>query len=343
MSQAELMSSNPTSKHHLNPNFFDLSAFVLPPANRSLTESVFSMNWLHSHQVIIQGITDYQAAFYALQMKAYGTDIVAGISPGKGGTAIEGIPVFDLIEQAQAQIGEVGISLIFVDADRVLDAAKEAIAAGIRKIIIFTPRVPPQDTIELIKQARLTDTLIIGPGSHGIVIPQQVWLGNLQPEFYQPGSVGIITSSRHLCYEVAAELNRAELGQSTVVSLGSDRLIGSDLSYWLATLNEDPRTKAIVAIGQRVNQIESIVAYSKTHGYDKPVILYLAGLKAPQVKLYGDALTIITNHLSGSIPVVNRDRQTTEQLRDIGIKIASKPSEIPGIVKAALATVNSNQ
>ena len=327
------MSSNPDLNR---ANFFDLSVFVRPTVNRTLTESVLSMNWLHSHKVIVQGITNYQAAFCALQMKAYGTDLAAGVSPGNGGTTIEGIPVFDLVEQAQAQIGEVEVSLIFVDADRVLDAAKEAIATGIRKIIIFTPRVPPLDTIELIEHARAHDALVLGPGSHGIVIPQQVWLGNLQPEFYQPGTIGLITSSRHLCYEVAAELNNANLGQSTVVSLGSDRITGSDLSHWLAVLNEDPKTEAIVTIGQRVSQIESIIAYSKNHGYNKPVIAYLAGLKAPQAKVYGDAQTIITNHLSGSIPVINRDRQTTEQLRDIGIKIASKPSEIPGIIQAAL-------
>lgn len=331
------MFSNPNVNR---ANFFDLSAFVRPPVNRSFTESGLPMNWFHPHKVIVQGITDYQAAFCAVQMKTYGTDIIAGVSPGNGGTAIEGIPVFDLIEQVQTQISEVEISLIFVSPYQVLDAVKEAIAAGIRKIIIFTPRVPPQDTIKLINHARSTNTLILGPGSHGIAIPQQVWLGNLQPEFYQPGTVGLITSSRHLCYEVASELNHANLGQSIIVSLGNDRIIGSDLSHWLATLNEDPNTEAIVAIGQRVNQIESILAYSKNHGYDKPVVVYLVGLKAPQVKVYGDATTIITNHLSGSIPVVNRDRRTTEKLRNIGIKIASKPSEIPEIVKSALATVN---
>ena len=332
VAEAELMFFNPDTNH---ANFFDLSAFIQPPVNRSLTEFL-PMNWFDPHKVIVQGINDYQAAFCAIQMKSYGTDIVAGVSPGNGGTVVENIPVFDLIEQVQAQIGEVEISLIFVDSYQVLDAAKEAIAAGIRKIIIFTPRIPPQDTIELIKHARLTDTLILGPGSHGLVIPQQLWLGNLQPEYYQPGGVGLITSSRHLCYEVAAELNTAKLGQSIIVSLGSDRIIGSDLSYWLATLNEDPNTNAIVAIGQRVDRLESIVAYSKNHGYNKPVVFYLAGLKAPQKKFYRDALTIISNHLSSSIPVINRDRQTTDKLRDIGIKIASKPSEIPGIIQAAL-------
>lgn len=294
------------------------------------------MNWFHPNKVIIQGITDYQAAFCGVQMKAYGTDIVAGVSPGNGGTTIEGIPVFDLIEQI-AEVEQIDISLIFTEPYRVLDAAQEAIAAGIRRIIIFTSRVPPLDTIKLIKQAKLTNTLILGPGSNGLVVPQQVWLGNLQPQFYQPGEVGLITSSRHLCYEVAAELNAVGLGQSVIVSLGNDRVIGSDLSYWLKNLNEDDNTKAIVAIGQRVNEVESIVAYSKNHGYDKPIAVYLAGLKAPQAKMYRDAQTIIRNHLSGSIPVVNRERQTISKLRKIGIKIAQKPSEIPAIIQTALS------
>ncbi|MEL6578236.1 MAG: CoA-binding protein [Cyanobacteria bacterium J06621_12] len=321
--------------------FFDLSSFVQPPPKKSFSESVLSMNWFYPHKVIVQGITDYQAAFCAAQMKAYGTDVIAGISPGYKGTSVADIPVFDLIEQVQAEIAQVDISLIFVDSYQVLDAAQEAIAAGIRQIIIFTPRVPPQDTIKLIKYARSTNTLILGPGSHGIVIPQQVWLGNLQPQFYQPGNVALITSSRHLCYEVAAELNRAEIGQSMVVSIGSDRIIGSDLAHWLAILNEDPHTQAIVAIGQRINQIESIVAYSKSHGYNKPVVVYLAGLHAPQAKVYRDAITIISNHLSASIPVINRDRQTTDELRKIGIKIAQKPSEIPLIIQAELSAVEN--
>lgn len=299
------------------------------------------MNWSHPNKVIIQGITDDRAIFCALHMKAFGTDIVAGVCPGKGGTTVEGVPVFDLVEQVQTEIGFVELSLIFVDPYQVLDAAKEAIAAGIRQIIIFTPRVPPQDTIELIRCAQKTNTLILGPGSHGIIIPQKVCLGNLEPQFYQPGTVGLITSSRHFGYEVAAELNAAKIGQSMIVSVGNDRIIGSDLAYWLATLNQDSNTKAIVAIGQRVNQINSIIAYSKDHGYDKPIVVYFAGLKAPQTKVYRDALTIISNQLSASIPVVNRDRQTAAQLRKIGLKIAKKPSEIPPIIQKALARENS--
>lgn len=318
------------------PNFFDLSSFVQPPVT-SLAENAQSMNWFPPNKVIIQGITSYHAAFCALQMKAYGTDIVAGVNPGDGGTEVSGIPVFNLVEQVQSQVAQIDISLIFVDSYQVLDAVQEAIAAGIRRIIIFTPRVPPLDTIKLIKRARSTDTLILGPGSHGIVIPQEVWLGNLQPQFYQPGVVGLITTSRHLCYEVAAELNTAKIGQSMIVSLGNDPIIGSNLPHWLAVFNEDPRTKAIVAIGQRINEIDAIIAYSKNRGYDKPVIFYLAGLQAPQEKVYRDATTIISNHLSASIPAINRDRQTTDKLEEIGIKLARKPSEIPTLIQQTFA------
>ncbi len=295
------------------------------------------MNWSPPNKVIIQGITESQAAFYAVQMKAYGTDIVAGVSPGQGGTEVGNIPVFDLVEQVLTLVEVIDISLIFVHPCQVLDAAVEAIAAGIRRIIILTPGVPPLDTIELIKCAEANDTLILGPGSHGVIIPEQAWLGKLQPQFYQPGSVGLITSSQHLSYEVAAELNQADIGQSIVVSLGQERIVSSNLFQWLSILNEDPNTKVIVSIGQSINETEEITTYCKNHGYDKPIVVYIAGLKAPQDKLFRDAVTIISNHLSASIPVVNRDQQTISKLKKVGIKVAKKPSDIPKIIQKALS------
>jgi succinyl-CoA synthetase alpha subunit len=295
------------------------------------------MNWFPPNKVIIQGITESQAAFYAVQMKAYGTEIVAGINPGNGGIEVEGIPVFDLVEQVLNQVDKIDASLIFVHPYQVLDAAKEAIAAGIKQIIIFTPQVPPLDTIELIKCAKATDTLILGPGSHGIIIPQQVWLGKLQPQLYQPGKVGLITTSQYLSYEVAAELNQTNIGQSIVVSLGEECIIGSSLPQWLKILNEDPNTKAIVYIGQRLNETEEIINYYQKHGHDKPIILYLAGLKTPQEKLFRDAFTIISTHLSGSISPENQERQTIKKWQKAGIKIAKRPSEIPAMIQTALS------
>ena len=300
------------------------------------------MNWSATNKVIIQGITEYQASLYAVRMKACGTEIVAGVSPGNGGTVVGDIPVFDLVEQVREKVEQIDVSLIFVEPYQVLDAAREAIAAGIRRLIIVTAKIPPLDTIELVHHARITNTLILGPGSNGIVIPDRVWLGNLQPQFYLPGTVGLITSSRHLCYEVAAELNSADLGQSMVVSLGNERIIGSNLAYWLAILSEDPNTEAIVSIGQRIDCVEEIVAYSKKHGYDKPIVVYLAGLKAPQEKIYHDAVTIVSNHLSASIPAVNRDRQTISKLKKIGIEVAKKPSEIPKMIREALSQTKAD-
>ena len=287
------------------------------------------MNWSPSNKVIIQGIAEPQAALVATQMINYGTDVVAGISPGQGGQIIEDIPIFDLVEQVLDLVDKIDISLIFVAPERVLDAVREAISVGIKKVVILTSYIPPLDTIKLIKHARANDTLILGPGSDGIIIPQQVCLGTLQPEFFQSGEIGLITASRDLCYEVVNELNRANLGQSMVISLGSDRIVGSDLSQWLSILNQDPGTEAIVYIGLDIEAAEELATFCRHEKYHKPIISYTAGLKTPQVRTYSDAVTIISNHLSASIPAVNLERRITNKLKKAGVKIAKCPSEIP--------------
>ena len=294
------------------------------------------MNWSSPNKVIIQGITEPGVAFHALQMKAYGADIVAGVSPGQGGKIIEDIPIFDLVEQVLTATDKIDTSLIFVRPYQVLDAVKEAIFTGIRRVIIFTPDVPPLDTIELIKCAKVSDTLILGPGSDGIMIPEQVWLGKLQPQFYQSGKVGLITASKYLSYEVAAELNQANLGQSMVISLGSDRIIGSNLPQWLSILNEDPQTEAIVSIGQRIKDMEEIANLYQSQGYDKPIVSYTAGLKTSKERVLSDAVTIISNHLSTSIPAGNQERRIINKLKKVGIKVAKRPSEIPNLLSKIL-------
>lgn len=295
------------------------------------------MNWSSHSQIIVQGITESLGTYYALQMKAYGTNIVAGVSPGNGGRLLEDIPVFDLVEQAITEYGKIDTSLIFVPPYEVLDAALEAIAAGIRRIIIFTSGVPPLDTIDLSKRAKATNTTILGPGSHGIIIPEQTWLGTLHPQFYQAGMVGLISYSKYLSYEVARELNQAEIGQSMVVSLGSDRLIGSNILKWLSILNDDANTKAIVFIAQELNQTVEITTYCRNIDSNKPIISYVAGLKAPRKRYFNDAKTIISNHLSASIPALNQGKQKIAELKKAGSPIARKPSEIPKLVQQALS------
>jgi len=296
------------------------------------------MNWSPPNKVIIQGIAESHTTFYTAQMKSYGTEIVAGVSPGYGGTTVANLPVFDLVEQVIAEIGNIDISLVFVDAHQVLDAAKEAITAGIKQIVIFTPQVPPLDTIKLIEYAEAHKALIVGPGSDGLVIPQQVWIGKLNPQFFEPGRVGLITTSQHLSYEVAAELNQADIGQSIIVSIGQDPIVGSDLLQWISILNNDPNTEAIISIGHSINAAKEIVAYCKNNSCKKPIIVYVVGLKAPKEKMFRDALTIISNHLSNSIPAVNRDRQKINKLKKAGIMVAKKPSEIPKLIQDAFST-----
>ena len=290
------------------------------------------MNWSFPNNVIIQGISESQAAFYAVQMKAYGTEIIAGVSPGKGGTQIEDIPVFDLVEQILTITDKIDTSLIFVPPYQVLDATIEAIASGIRRIIIFTSNIPAQEAIKIIKYAEANNTLLLGPGSQGIIIPEQLWMGSLQPQFYQSGNVGLITTSEHLSYEVAAELNSAGSGQSMVVSLGSERIIGSDLTQWLSILDEDPNTETIVFVGHRIDLSEEIVTYCQGSDRHKPIIVYIAGLEAPQETVFRDAITIISNHLSASIPAENQGKHNIAKLETAGIKVAKRPGEIPTIL-----------
>ena len=294
------------------------------------------MNWSSPDKVIIQGITEPQAALIAVEMKNYGTNLVAGVSPGQGGKTIEDIQIFDLVEQVLTLADKIDISIIFVPPCQVLDAVKEAISVGIKKIIILTSNVPPLDTIELIKYARASNTDILGPGSEGIVIPERACLGKLQPEFFRWGKVGLIADSRDVCYEVVTELNRANLGQSMAISLGSDRIIGSNLPQWLSILNEDPNTDAIVSIGKDLKNAEEIAIFCENRSCHKPIISYTFGLNTPQERNYGDAVAIISNRLSASIPAVNLERSIIKKLKKVGIKTAQRPSEISSMLLTML-------
>jgi succinyl-CoA synthetase alpha subunit len=290
------------------------------------------MKWIYETPIIIQGITELQICSYISSMKVCATQIAAGVNSGKGGTIVEDIPVFDLVEEAVAVAGKNVTSLIFVHPYEVLDAAREAIDAGIKQIIILTNNVPPLDIITLLKYAAINNSSILGPGSQGLLVPEKICWGRLQPQVYQPGMVGLIGSS-YLSYEIAKELNRAEMGQSLVVDLGNDPILGSGLAQWLSILNEDPHTKAIVYVGQEVTDIEAVTDYYRNYGYNKPLVIYLVGQKITQEKKFRDATTIITNHLSVSIPTANSEKQVLSELSKVGIKIAKHPQEITSMLK----------
>ncbi|MGK7874086.1 MAG: CoA-binding protein [Xenococcaceae cyanobacterium] len=294
------------------------------------------MNWTPPSKVLIQGITEPLSLHYAARMKAYGTNIVAGISAGKGGQLLDEIPVFDLVEEALSQVGEVETTLIFVEPYRVLDAALEAIAAGIKQIILLSGGVPPLDMVRLFKKAQATNTMIIGPGSAGIIIPEKIWLGTSEPQFYTPGKVGLISRTDSLSYEVALELTQAGLGQSIAVSLGTEGIIGSTFEQWLQILEEDKNTQAIVLIGQPRGSAEQAAAEYIASQIKKPVIAYIAGLQAPAERTFEDAATIIATQLSYSVPTTNTDKQTIAAFQKAKVTVAKGPAQIADLVKKVL-------
>lgn len=294
------------------------------------------MQWMPDSKVLIQGIATPLGSHYAARMKAYGTNVVAGVSVGRGGQQANEIPIFDLVEEAIDEVGEIEISLIFVDAYEVLDAALEAIAARIERIIIVTCGVPPLDMVSLLSKARATNTFILGSGSHGLIIPDKLWLGICEPHFYTPGNIGLISRIDSLSDEVAFCLTQAGLGQSIAVSLGTDGIIGANFEQWLQILEEDDSTEAIVLLGQPDGSTEIAAANYIASAIKKPVIAYIAGLQAPVERSFGDATTIVATQLSQASPATSTEKQTIAALKQAKVNIAKRPSEIPKLVQTIL-------
>lgn len=296
------------------------------------------MNWNPSSKIIVQGITNTLGSYYTNRMKAYGTNIVAGICAGKGGQHLFDIPIFDLVEEAIAEVGEVETSIIFVAPDRALDAALEAIAAEIKQIILVSAGIPPLDMVRLLKVAQATNTLILGCGSAGILIPEKIWLGTIEPHFYTPGKVGLISRSNSVCYEVALALNKAQLGQSIAVILGKQRIIGSSFEQWLEILDRDNNTEIIVAIEHSNSHISPSLADFIAKKIQKPTITYLAGLAVPIERNFIDALSIITAQVSYSVPATNQEQKTISAWQKVGLKLADRPSQVPKLIKEVFSS-----
>ena len=294
------------------------------------------MNLTPESKVLVQGITDLRALTHASLMKNYGTNVVAGISPGYGGQELQGIPVFHLIEQAIPVVGSIDTTVIFVPPYAVLDAALEAIAAGIRQIIIVTEGVPPLDMIRLVRKAEATETLVIGPHCSGLIVPNKLLLGTHPTHCYTPGPVGLISRSSTLTYEIASELTRAKLGQSIGVSIGSDSIIGSTFAQWLQILDEDDRTEVIVLVGEIGGGGEEAAAAYIAEAIDKPVIAYIAGRHIPKGKLIGHASGLMLSLALENSVGTGTAKTKIAAFQNAKIPIADRPSQIPALVKKAL-------
>jgi succinyl-CoA synthetase alpha subunit len=290
--------------------------------------------WTTESKILIQGITESFGLNCIAKMKAYGTNIVAGVSAGESKREILEIPIFDLVETAIEAVETIDTSIIFVPPYEVLDAALEAIAANIKNLIIVTSGVPPLDLVHLLDKARTTDTLVLGSSSSGIIIPEIICLGSLEPEFYTVGNVGLISYSDRLNYEVALQLNRAGLGQSIVVTLGDENINCSSFEQWLDILERDERTQAIVLIAQTNKPFDnSLIQYLQTQT-KKPTIVYLAGVEVPIPRHLTDAASIIAHQLSYSVTGVDRQKQLVTTLEKAEINLIKRLSQIPEAIVA---------
>lgn len=291
------------------------------------------MNLTPESKILIQGITEISAT-HAARMKAYGTNVVAGVSSGQGGQTVHDIPVFDLVEQALAAVGPVETTIIFVPPYQALDAALEAITAGIKQLIIISAGMPPLDMVQLLRKAEATETLIVGPNSPGIIVPGKILLGTHASEFYTPGPVGVVSRSSTLTYEIALELTKAGLGQSIGVSIGSDVITGSSFLQWLQILDEDETTQAIVLIGEIGGNSEEAAARYIAEAIDKPVVAYVAGCHAPAGKHWGHTGTLAA--VVGRGVDVGTAQSKLAAFKEVNIPVAESPSRIPKLVKKAL-------
>jgi succinyl-CoA synthetase alpha subunit len=294
------------------------------------------MNLTPDSKVLVQGITQPLGSYHAARMKAYGTNIVAGVSAGQGGQEVHGIPVFDLVEQAHHQTGPIDATIIFVNSYGVLDAALEAIDAGIPQIILVTGGIPPLDIVRLLRKAQATKTLVVGPSSSGIIVPGKVLLGTQESEFYTPGPVGLISRAGTLTYEVALTLTQAGLGQSIVVNLGTDAIVGSSFHQWLKILARDNATKAIVLVDQTGGGSEEETIQYIADAMDKPVVAYVAGCHTPVDKQVGNASAIIAAQLSGPVTNASTAQHKLAAFKQAKVPVAERPSQISDLVRKAL-------
>jgi succinyl-CoA synthetase alpha subunit len=295
-----------------------------------------TMKFTPDIKVLVQGITQPLGAYYTTRMKAYGTNVVAGVSAGQGGQKLHGIPVFDLVEQAHQQLGSCDVTIIFVESYGALDASLEAIDAGVPQIILVTSGIPPLDTVRLLRKAQATGTLVVGPSSSGIIVPGKVLLGTQETEFYTPGSVGLISRAGTLTYEVALTLTQANIGQSIGINLGTDAIVGSSFRQWLQVLAMDETTKAIVLVDRAGGGSEEATAEYIARAIDKPVVAYVAGGHTPVDKQVNDAGAVIAAQLSGPITSATTAQHKVEAFKQAKIPVAERPSQIPDMVNEVL-------
>jgi succinyl-CoA synthetase alpha subunit len=279
-------------------------------------------------KVLIQGITGNEGMFHGKRMLEYGTKVVGGVTPGKGGTSALGVPVFNTLKEAVDETGA-DASVIFVPAAFAYDALMEAIDAGLRVIVTITDGIPTQDMIRACYFLRQTDSAMIGPNCPGILSAGKCKIGIMPGHIFKPGPLGLISRSGTLTYEVVNELTNAGLGQTTCIGIGGDPILGSRFIDLLPRFEKDPETKAVVLIGEIGGSDEEVAAeYIKT--MKTPVVAFISGRTAPPGKRMGHAGAIISGK-------TGTPESKLAAFKDAGVPVADTTQEIPGLLKQALA------
>src|SRR4028119_1616090 len=282
-------------------------------------------------KLLVQGVTGREGLFHTQQMLDYGTKIVAGVTPGKGGQMIEHgddtVPVFNTVKEAVAMTGA-DTSVIFVPPPFGADAIMEAVDAGITGIVCITEGIPIQDMMRCYRFLESRNGWMIGPNCPGLITPGECKIGIMPGDIFAPGNIGIVSRSGTLTYEIVDELTRAGMGQSTCVGIGGDPIIGSSFVDVLGWFEADPRTKAVVLSGEiGGNDEEKAAEFIST--MTKPVVGFIAGKTAPPGKRMGHAGAIV----SGSAGTA---QAKVEALQRAGAQVADLPSQVPGLLQAAL-------
>jgi succinyl-CoA synthetase alpha subunit len=275
-------------------------------------------------RLVVQGITGREGSFHATRNKAYGTKVVAGVTPGKGGEDVEGIPVFDTVRDAVSETGA-NTAMVFVPARFAADAMFEAVDAGIATVICITEGIPAHDMLRVYNHVRPLEITLIGPNCPGALSPGKANVGIIPAEIFSEGSVGLVSRSGTLTYQIGHELTQLGVGQSTIVGIGGDPVVGSSFIDVLGSFQADPETEIVVMVGEIGGAEEEKAAAFIEAEVTKPVIAYIAGFTAPPGKTMGHAGAII----SGSAGTAQAKK---EALEAHGVQVGTNPTEVAQLV-----------
>lgn len=279
-------------------------------------------------RVLVQGITGNDGSFHAEKMLEYGTKVVSGVTPGKGGQEVHGVGVYDSVKEAVSGTCA-DTSVVFVPACHAPAAMRESIDAGIELLIVITEGIPTLDMVRAVEHAAAHGTRIIGPNCPGVISPGKSKVGIMAGNIFSPGAVGIISRSGTLTYEVAYSLTEAGIGQSTCLGIGGDPVTGSDFIDILKLFAEDEQTQAVVIIGEIGGAGEERAAAFIAESYPKPVVAFVAGRTAPPGRRMGHAGAIIDGTRGTAAEKI-------EAFASVGVAVAKHPSEISQLVKEVL-------